>query len=123
MTYISLLALIVSCIGLFGLVFFTIDSRSREIGIRKVSGSTTGKIVLMLNLEYCKWVLASFIIACPVIGLIMMFWLRSFAYRIGLKWWIFGLAGLITFMISLLTVSWHTWKTSSRNPVECLRHE
>jgi putative ABC transport system permease protein len=121
-TYISLLALFVSCIGLFGLVLFTIDSRIKEIGIRKVSGSTTGRIVLMLNLEYVKFILLSFIIACPVIIYSMQKWLQNFAYRVNLSWWIFISAGIITILISLLTVSWHTWKTATKNPVDCLRH-
>jgi len=122
-TYISFMTLIVSCIGLFGLVLFTIDSRIKEIGLRKVSGSTTGMIVQMLNMEFIRWILVSFIIACPVIIYLMHKWLENFAYRVNLIWWIFVLAGLITMLISLLTVSWHTWKTATKNPVECLRHE
>jgi putative ABC transport system permease protein len=122
-TYISLMALFVSCIGLFGLVLFTIDSRIKEIGIRKVAGSTTGRIVIMLNLEYIKWILVSFIIACPIIIYSMQKWLQNFAYRVNLNWWIFISAGLITILISLITVSWHTWNTASKNPVDCLRHE
>jgi putative ABC transport system permease protein len=122
-TYISLMALFVSCIGLFGLVLFTIDSRIKEIGIRKVAGSTTGRIVIMLNLEYIKWILVSFIIACPIIIYSMQKWLQNFVYRVNLNWWIFISAGLITILISLITVSWHTWNTASKNPVDCLRHE
>ena len=122
-TYISLLALFVSCIGLFGLVLFTIDNRIKEIGIRKVAGSTTGKIIAMLNLEFIKSILVSFIIACPIIIYFMQKWLENFAYRINLSWWIFASAGMITIIISLLTVSWHTWNTATKNPVDCLRHE
>jgi putative ABC transport system permease protein len=122
-TYISLMALFVSCIGLFGLVLFTIDSRIKEIGLRKVAGSTSWKIVSMLNIEYTKWILVSFVIACPVIIYSMHIWLQNFAYRVNISWWMFALALIITIIISLLTVSWHTWKTASKNPVECLRHE
>jgi len=122
-TYISLMALFVSCIGLFGLVLFTIDSRIKEIGIRKVAGSTTGKIVIMLNLEFIKWIILSFIIACSIIIYSMHKWLENFAYRVNLSWWIFVSAGIITIIISLLTVSWHTWNTATKNPVDCLRHE
>ncbi len=122
-TYISLMALFVSCIGLFGLVLFTIDTRIKEIGLRKVAGSTTGRIVIMLNLEFIKWILVSFIIACPIIIYSMHKWLENFAYRINLSWWIFAFAGLITLIISLLTVSWHTWSTATKNPVDCLKHE
>jgi putative ABC transport system permease protein len=122
-TYISLMALFVSCIGLFGLVLFTIDSRIKEIGLRKVAGSTTGRIVIMLNLEFIKWILVSFIIACPIVIYSMHKWLENFAYRINLNWWIFTFALLITVVISLLTVSWHTWSTATKNPVDCLKHE
>jgi len=122
-TYISLMALFVSCIGLFGLVLFTIDSRIKEIGLRKVAGSTTGRIVIMLNFEFIRWILVSFIIACPIIIYSMHKWLENFAYRINLSWWIFAFAGLITMIISLLTVSWHTWRTATKNPVDCLKHE
>jgi putative ABC transport system permease protein len=123
LTYISLMALFVSCIGLFGLVLFTIDNRIKEIGLRKVAGSTSWKIVAMLNMEYTKWILVSFIIACPVIIFSMHEWLQNFAYRVNISWWMFALAFIITIIISLLTVSWHTLKTASKNPVECLRHE
>jgi putative ABC transport system permease protein len=122
-TYISLMALFVSCIGLFGLVLFTIDSRMNEVGLRKVVGSTSGGIVIMLNLEFIKWILVSFLIACPIIIYSMQKWLQYFAYRINLSWWIFAFAGIITIIISLLTVSWHTWNIASKNPVECLRHD
>ena len=122
-TYISFLALFVSCIGLFGLVLFTIDSRIKEIGIRKMAGSTTGRIVLMLNLDYVKWILVSFIIACPVIVYLMQKWLQNFAYKVNLSLWIIISSGIITILISLLTVSVHTWKTAAKNPVYCLRHE
>jgi putative ABC transport system permease protein len=122
-TYISLMALFVSCIGLFGLVLFTIDSRIKEIGLRKVAGSATGRIVIMFNFEFIRWILVSFIIACPIIIYSMHKWLENFAYRINLSWWIFASAGLITILISLLTVSWHTWSTATKNPVDCLKHE
>ena len=122
-TYISLMALFVSSIGLFGLVLFTIDSRIKEIGIRKVAGSTTGKIIILLNLEFIRSILISFILACPVIIYFMQKWLENFAYRINLSWWIIASAGMITIITSLLTVSWHTWNIATMNPVDCLRHE
>jgi putative ABC transport system permease protein len=123
LTYISLMALFVSCIGLFGLVLYTIESRIKEIGLRKVAGSTTGQIVAMLNLEFIKWILVSFIIACPLIIYSMHKWLENFACRIELSWWIFAFAAIITLTISLVTVSWHTWNTASKNPVDCLKYE
>lgn len=122
-SYISIIALLISCIGLFGLVLFTIEGRIKEIGVRKIAGSTAGRIVLMLNLGFIRWILLSFIISCPIIFYFMHNWLEKFAYRINLSWWIFALAGTVTLFISFLTVSWHTWKFATKNPVECLKHE
>jgi putative ABC transport system permease protein len=122
-TCVSILSLFISCIGLFGLVLFTIDRRIREIGLRKISGSTSGEIVIMLNLEFVRWILVSFMISCPVIIYFMHKWLMSFAYRINMSWWMFAMAGIITLLISLLTVSWLTLYTATRNPADCLRHE
>ncbi len=107
----------------FGLVLFTIDRRIKEIGLRKVAGSTSAGIIIMLNMEFIKWILVSFIISCPIIIYFMHKWLENFAYRIDLKWWMFVCAGIITIIMSLLTVSWHTWYTASKNPAECLKHE
>ena len=122
-TWISVISLFISCIGLFGLVLFTLDCRIKEIGLRKVAGSTSGGIVMMLNLEFIRWIAVSFVISCPIVIYIMHKWLRSFAYRITPSWWIFIFAGLITILMSLLTVSWHTLKIASTNPSECLKHE
>ncbi len=122
-TSVSLLSLFISCIGLFGLALFTTERRIKEIGLRKVAGSTSGGIVMMLNLEFIKWIFISFIIACPVVIYFMQKWLENFAYRINLSWWIFTFAGIITMIISLLTVSWHAWSTATKNPVDCLKHE
>jgi putative ABC transport system permease protein len=122
-TCVSVLSLFISCIGLFGLVLFTIENRIKEIGIRKVAGSTTARIIIMLNSEFVGWISVSFILSCPVIIYFMQKWLENFAYRTNLSLSLIVLAGIITIMISLLTVSWQTWKTASKNPVECLRHE
>jgi len=120
-TYVSIIVLFISCIGLFGLVLFTIESRIKEIGLRKVSGSSSGEIVIMLNMEFVKWIIVSFIISCPVIIYFMQKWLANFAFRVNMSWWMFLLAGLITTALSLVTVSWQTWNTATRNPSDCLR--
>jgi putative ABC transport system permease protein len=122
-TYASVFSLCISCIGLLGLVLFTIDNRLREIGIRKVAGSSSKSIVLMLNREFAGWITVSFVLSCPVIIYFMRKWLENFAYRESLNWWILLFAGSITIIISLLTVSWLTWKASIKNPVECLKQE
>lgn len=122
-SYVSVLALFIACMGLFGLVLFTIDSRSKEIGIRKVAGSTTGSIIRLITLEFIRWILVSFILSCPVIIYFMQGWLSGFAYRIHLSIWIFLIAGAVTIFVALLTVSWHTRTAAIKNPVDCLRHE
>jgi putative ABC transport system permease protein len=77
----------------------------------------------MLNKDFVKWVAIAFIIALPVVWYIMNEWLQNFAYKTGLSWWIFTLAGLCTLVIALLTVSWQSWRAATRNPVEALRYE
>jgi putative ABC transport system permease protein len=80
-------------------------------------------IVIKINLEFVKWILVSLVIACPVIIYFMNKWLENFAYRIHLSLWIFIVAGLVTIIVSLLTVSWHTLSAATKNPVDCLKHE
>jgi len=122
-TTVSVLSLFISCIGLFGLVIFTTDSRTKEIGIRKVAGSTSREILAMLSIEFILWILIALAASVPVIISLMHRWLADFAYRISLGWWFFALAGMLTIVFSLLTVSWHTWYIAGKNPVDCLRHE
>jgi putative ABC transport system permease protein len=122
-TWISVMSLFISCVGLFGLVLFTLDCRVKEIGLRKAAGSTSARIVLMLNLEFIRWIIVSFIISCPIVVFIMHKWLKTFAFRITLQWWMFAAAGILTVLMSLLTVSWHTLKVASTNPADCLKHE
>ena len=121
--YFSLLAIIISCLGLIGLSSFTTERRTKEIGIRRVNGAKSIEIFTLLSREYIFWVLISAIIAIPVAYLAMHKWLESFAYKTELSWWIFALAGLLSLGIALLTVSWQSWKAATRNPVEALRYE
>jgi putative ABC transport system permease protein len=119
----AMLALFIASIGLFGLSVFSIERRTKEIGIRKVNGATTLEIMGMLNSDIIKWVIIAFIAACPVAWYSMNKWLQDFAYRTDITWWIFALSGLIALGIALLTVSWLSWKAATRNPVEALRYE
>ena len=121
--YFSIIAILIACLGLFGLVSFITENRTKEIGIRKANGATTWEILLMLSKDFTKWVLVAFIIACPVAFFAMNKWLQNFAYQANLNWWIFVLAGLIVYVIAILTVSWQSWRAASRNPVEALRYE
>ena len=122
-TYLSMIALIISCLGLYGLVSHFNISRTKEIGIRKVNGARVSEVMVMLNGDLIKWVVIAFIIATPVAYYIMNKWLENFAYKTDLSWWIFALAGLLALGIALLTVSWQSWRAATRNPVEALRYE
>jgi putative ABC transport system permease protein len=116
-------AIFISCLGLFALAVLTINSRTKEIGIRKVNGARVSEVMAMLNRDFVKWVAIAFVIATPIAYYAMNKWLESFAYKTSLSWWIFALAGLLALGIALLTVSWQSWKAATRNPVEALRYE
>ncbi len=119
----AVLAIVISCIGILGLATFTAERRIKEIGIRKVNGAKISEILAMLNKDFVKWVALAFIIATPIAYYAMNKWLENFAYKAGLSWWIFALAGILALGIALLTVSWQSWKAATRNPVEALRYE
>jgi len=119
----SIVNILISCIGLVGLVLFAINGRIKEIGIRKVNGAKISEVLIMLNKDFVKWVAIAFVIATPIAWYAMNKWLESFAYKTTLSWWIFALAGLLALGIALVTVSWQSWKAATRNPVEALRYE
>jgi putative ABC transport system permease protein len=121
--YFSLLAILISCLGLIGLSSFMTQRRTKEIGIRKINGAKSVEIFSLLSKEYILWVMISIIIACPVGWFAMNKWLQNFAYRINISLWIFLLAGFLALLIALLTVSWQSYKAASKNPVEALRYE
>ena len=109
--------------GLFTLARFAAESRTKEIGVRKVNGATISEVMVMLNKDFVKWVIIAFVIACPIAWYTLHRWLESFAYKTELSWWIFALAGVLALGIALLTVSWQSWKAATRNPVEAMRYE
>ena len=119
----ALIAVLLSCMGLYGLASFTIEKRTKEIGIRKINGATITGILALLNKNYFVYVVVAFIIGCPVVFIVMQRWLQNFTYRTELSWIIFALAGLLALGIALLTVSWQSWRAATRNPVEALRYE
>jgi len=121
--YFSFIAIFISCIGLFGLSLFIIERRTKEIGIRKVNGARVIEVLAMLNRDFLKWVIISFVIACPFAWYIMKLWLQNFAYKTELSWWVFATAGSIAVFVALLTVSGQSWKAATRNPSEALRDE
>ncbi len=122
-SYLTLVAILISCLGLYGLASHFIINRTKEIGIRKVNGAKVSEVISLLNKGFIRWVLIAFVIATPVSYYAMNKWLENFAYKTSLSWWIFALAGLLALGIALLTVSWQSWKAATRNPVEALRYE
>jgi len=119
----AIISILISALGIFALASFKIQRQEKEIGIRKVNGARNAEILLMLNRDFIKWVIAGFIIATPLAWYAMHRWLENFAYKTDLSWWIFALAGMLALGIALLTVSWKSWKAATRNPVEALRYE
>ncbi len=119
----ALLAIIISCLGLFGLSAYTAEQRRKEIGVRKVLGSSVSGIVRLLSKDFMRLVLVSIVIAIPFAWWAMQRWLEGFAYRIEINWLIFAIASLIAICIALLTVSFQAIKAAIANPVKSLRTE
>ena len=119
----STIAIVIACMGLFGLAAFFSEKRTKEIGIRKVNGATISEMMTMLNTKFIKWVFIAFLIATPIALYAMHNWLKSFAYKTKLSWWIFCLSGIIALVIALITVSFQSWKAATKNPVDALRYE
>lgn len=119
----SLLSILISIIGISALALFLSQKRTKEIGVRKVNGATTSEILMMLHMDTIKWLAIAFLIATPLSYFVMQKWLENFAYKTSIDWWIFLLSGLMALSIAILTVSWQTYKSASRNPVEALRYE
>jgi putative ABC transport system permease protein len=118
-----LISLFLSMIGLFAISFHSSRKRTKEIGIRKINGATIKGVILLLNLDFFRWIFIAFVMACPIAWYVMHKWLQGFAYRTDLSWWLFVSAGIITVVITLLTVSWQSLRAATRNPVEALRYE
>jgi len=119
----SFLALLIACLGLFGLASFTAEQRTKEVGIRKVLGASAYRITLLLSKEFTRYVIIANVIAWPVAYLLLNQWLHNFAYHIQLSWWIFIMAGSLAFIVAVLTVSWQAIRAAILNPVEALRYE
>ena len=117
------LTIFVACLGLFGLATFTAERRTKEIGIRKVLGASAASIVALLSKEFLRLVGLAFLIAAPVAALVMSRWLRDFAYRISIGWWVFVLAALLAIAITMLTVGFRAVRAALANPADSLRTE
>ncbi len=119
----AVIAILIACLGLFGLATYMAEQRIKEIGVRKVLGASVSNITAMLSKDFIKLVLLSAIIAFPLSWWFMSKWLQDFAYRIDISWWIFALAGIIALLIAVLTVSSQAIKAALSNPVKSLRTE
>lgn len=122
-SYFAILAIIISCLGLFGLASYIAERRTKEIGIRKVLGASVHGVTILLSKEFINWVLLANIIAWPIAYYFMNNWLQDFAYRINLTIWPFLLSGLIAVLIAIATVSYQSIKAALANPVKSLKYE
>ena len=117
------IAVLISCLGLFGLATFAAERRNREIGMRKVLGASVQSIVALLSKDFLKLVLVAIVIASPLAWYLMDRWLQAFAYRVSMPWWVFVLAGLLAIVTALLTISFQSIRAALMNPVKSLRSE
>lgn len=119
----TLIAILISCLGLFGLAAFSAEQRNKEIGIRKVLGASVSGIVQLLSADFLKLVIVSFLIASPIAWWAMNKWLQDFVYRINISWWMFALAGFTAVVIALTTISFQAIKAALTNPIKSLKSE
>jgi putative ABC transport system permease protein len=117
------IAIFISCLGLFGLAAYTAQVRTKEIGVRKVLGSSVSGIIQLLAKDFVKLVVIAIVIATPVAWYLMNAWLKDFAYKINLGWSVFVIAGVIAMTIALITISFQSIKAALANPVKSLRTE
>lgn len=121
--YFTIIAIFISCLGLFGLATFTAEQRTKEIGIRKVLGANVSGLVTLLSRDFLLLVLIAFLIAAPISWYIMNTWLQDFAYRVDISWWIFIVAGCLALLVAFLTISIQAIRAATANPVKNLRTE
>jgi putative ABC transport system permease protein len=121
--YFTIVAVVIACLGLFGLTTFTAEQRIKEIGVRKVLGASVSEIVSLLSKDFLKLVIISIILSSPIAYYIINEWLQGFEYRIGFHWWVFVIAGIAAILIALFTISFHTIKAAISNPIKSLRSE
>lgn len=122
-SFCGIVAIIISLMGVYGLVLFNARFRAKEIGVRKVNGATSVQIIGMLNRGFIYLVLLAFLLACPLAWFGVSEWLNGFMYKTELSWWVFIVSGSIVLLITLCTISWQSWKAASLNPVDVLKSE
>jgi len=119
----TILAIIISCLGLFGLASHSVEQRRREIGIRKALGASFIKLINLLSTDFTKWVILANILAMPIAWYFMNKWLQNFAYHTSIKWYVFATGFFLSISVALITTFFHTWKTANTNPAEVLKYE
>lgn len=119
----AIIAIILTFMSILGQAYQMTLNRTKEIGIRKVNGARVSEIILLFYKDFVKWVAIAFVVACPIAFFVIKKWLQNFAYQTTIKWWVFAIAGLLTLLGVLLTVSLQTYKAARRNPVDSLRDE
>ncbi|BAO76519.1 ABC transporter permease [Winogradskyella sp. PG-2] len=119
----AILAILISCLGLFGLAAYTAQQRRKEIGVRKVLGASISGIVKLLSKDFLKLIGISIVIAIPIAWYFMQDWLKDYAYRIEINWWVFVIAGVVAILIAMLTVSFQAIKAAIANPADSLKTE
>ena len=119
----TFLAIVIASLGLFGLAAFIAEKRTKEIGIRKVNGASLISIFMLFTKDIVKLIVIAFVLAVPLTWYIMDNWLNNFTYRIDINWLVFVGAGLISFIIAILTISYQAYGASTKNPVEALKYE
>jgi hypothetical protein len=121
--YFAVLAIVIACLGLFGLASYSAEQRTKEMGIRKVLGASMGGLIMLMSRDFSKWVLISNLIAWPISWYVMDKWLSDFAYRISISWSTFVIAGIMTLIIAMLTVLYQSIRAATANPVESIKYE
>ena len=121
--YFTILTILISCLGLFGLASFMAEEKTKEIGVRKVLGATVKDLVALFSKEFTKWVILANIIAWPLAWYILDMYLSEYAFRIDMPWWVFGFVAIIVLGISVLTVAYQSWKSANQDPVKSLKYE
>jgi putative ABC transport system permease protein len=121
--YGTILAVLIACLGLYGLVAFAAEQRTKEIGIRKVLGASIGEVVLLLSRQFAAWVVAANVIAWPAACLAMKSWQRGFAYKADHPLWIFAAAGAAVLFLAMVTVGYQSVRAATADPVQSIRYE
>jgi putative ABC transport system permease protein len=119
----SSLSVLISCLGLLGLVSFTAEEKTKEIAVRKTLGASTGNVLLLLSREFIKWIILANILAWPLAWFLMNRWLENFAFKMDIGWKIFVLTGFLTMSFGVITFIFQTVKAASANPSDSLRYE